>query len=86
MTATHTATLAVTHDSSARAKRVFESLDPEVGGVDDDRAGASVARDGRTVEVTVEAADLSALRAGTNSWSRLLSTAEAVTAAGAQRF
>jgi len=36
--------------------------------------------------VTVEAADLSALRAGTNSWSRLLSTAEAVTGAGAQRF
>jgi KEOPS complex subunit Pcc1 len=82
VTAAHTATLAVTYDCSTRAERVFDSLDPEVGGVDDDRAGASVARDGRTVEV----ADLSALRAGTNSWSRLLSTAEAVTAAGAQRF
>jgi len=86
VTAPHSVTLAVSFDSSARAKRVFESLDPEVGGVDDDRAGASVAREGRTVEVTVEATDLSALRAGTNSWSRLFSTAEAVTATGAQRF
>ncbi|GAB7094320.1 hypothetical protein JCM30237_14720 [Halolamina litorea] len=86
MTAPHTATLSVSYPSADRADRVFESLEPEVGGVDDDRATASLSRHGRTVEVTVEATDLVALRAGTSSWSRLLSTAEAATAAGAQRF
>jgi KEOPS complex subunit Pcc1 len=86
VTAPHTATLSVSYDSSDRASRVFASLEPEVGGVDDDRADASVTRDGDTVSVTVEAADLTALRAGTTSWSRLLTAAEAVTAAGAERF
>jgi len=83
---THSATLSVSYGSPDRARRVFASLDPEVGGVDDDRASASLARNGDTVEVTIEARDLVALRAGTTSWSRLLSTAEAVMATGAQRF
>ena len=82
----HTATLSVSYDSSARARRVVASLDPEVGGVDDDRARARVAREDDTVEVTVEAADLTALRAGTTSWSRLLTVTERVTEARAQRF
>jgi len=82
----HSATLSVSYDSPDRARRVFASLDPEVGGVDDDRASASLARNGDTVEVIIEARDLVALRAGTTSWSRLLSTAEAVMATGAQRF
>ena len=82
----HSATFSVSYDSPDRARRVFASLDPEVGGVDDDRASASLARNGDTVEVTIEARDLVALRAGTTSWSRLLSTAEAVMATGAQRF
>ncbi|KPN30382.1 KEOPS complex Pcc1-like subunit [Halolamina pelagica] len=82
----HTATLSISFDSPDRARRVAESLTPEVGGVDDDRATAGVTRDGDTVSVTVEATDLTALRAGTTSWSRLLTVAEAVTEAGAQRF
>jgi KEOPS complex subunit Pcc1 len=86
VTAPHTATLSVSYDSTERASRVFASLAPEVGGVDDDRADATVARDGDTVAVTVEAADLIALRAGTTSWSRLLTVAEAVSTAGAERF
>jgi len=45
-----------------------------------------VAREANTAEVTVEAADLTALRAGTTSWSRLLTVAERVTHSGAQRF
>ncbi|WP_053947200.1 KEOPS complex subunit Pcc1 [Halolamina sediminis] len=82
----HTATLSVSYGSPDRARRVAASLDPEVGGVDDDRATARVAREENTVEVTVEAADLTALRAGTTSWSRLLTVAERVTQSGAQRF
>ncbi|MFW5940028.1 MAG: KEOPS complex subunit Pcc1 [Halolamina sp.] len=83
---THTATFSVSYDDHDRARRVAESLAPEVGGVDDERASASMRRGGDTVEVTVTASDLSALRAGTTSWSRLLSVAESVTATGAQRF
>jgi KEOPS complex subunit Pcc1 len=86
VTAPHTATLSVSYETTERASRVFASLEPEVGGVDDDRADASVARDGDTVSVTVEARDLTALRAGTTSWNRLLTATEAVTAAGAERF
>ena len=82
----HTATLSASYGSSDRASRVFASLDPEVGGVDGDRASARVDLDDDTVAVTVEAADLVALRAGTTSWSRLLTVAEAASAAGAERF
>lgn len=78
--------MAASYDSAKRASCVFNSLEPEIGGVDDDRATAAVTREGDTVEITVEAADLTALRAGTTSWSRLLVVAEQVTVAGAQRF
>lgn len=86
MTAPHAATLTASYDSPDRASCIFDSLEPEIGGVDDDRASADVRRDGDTVEITVEAADLTALRAGTTSWSRLLVVAEQVTVTGAKRF
>jgi KEOPS complex subunit Pcc1 len=72
----HTATLSVSYPSPESASLVAESLRPEVDQLDDDRAAATVDRDGRTVTVTVHASDLVALRAGTGSWSRLLTVAE----------
>ncbi|MFB6221992.1 MAG: KEOPS complex subunit Pcc1 [Halolamina sp.] len=74
--AAHTATLSVSYPTPESAALVEHSLRPEVDRIDDDRAAASVRRDGQTVEVTVRAADLVALRAGTGSWSRLLAVAE----------
>jgi len=76
--AAHTATLSVSYPTPESATLVAESLYPEVDRIDDDRAAASVHREGDEVVVTVEAADLVALRAGTASWSRLLDVAEHV--------
>jgi len=76
--AAHTATLSLSYPTSASASLVARTLTPEVDQIADDRASASVRRDGETVTVTVRARDLVALRAGTNSWSRLLSVAEEV--------
>jgi KEOPS complex subunit Pcc1 len=57
-----------------------------VGEIDDARSAARVDRPadpddgarGRTVRVGIDAADLVALRAGTNTWIRLLDVAERV--------
>ncbi|MEF8802052.1 MAG: KEOPS complex subunit Pcc1 [Halolamina sp.] len=76
--AAHTATLSVSYPTPASATLVVRSLTPELGRIDDDRASASVNRAGATVTVTVDAHDLVALRAGTTSWSRLLTVAERV--------
>lgn len=76
--AAHTATLSVSYPTPASASLVARSLTPEVAQIDDDRASASVVCEGATVTVTVHARDLVALRAGTTSWSRLLTVAERV--------
>ena len=86
---THRSSLAFSYDDERRARTVAESVAVEVGEIDDDRSGARVSRDGRTVSVAVDAADLVALRAGCNSWLRLVSvaeeTAEAADAAASSR-
>jgi KEOPS complex subunit Pcc1 len=74
----HTATLSVSYATPTSAALVADSLLPEVDQIEDDRATASVAREAAQVEITVRAADLVALRAGTASWSRLLAVAERV--------
>jgi KEOPS complex subunit Pcc1 len=76
--AAHTATLAVSYLTPTSASLVARSLTPEVDQLADDRASATVDRTGTTVTVTVDARDLVALRAGTTSWSRLLTVAERV--------
>jgi KEOPS complex subunit Pcc1 len=78
VTAVHSATLSVSYPTPESAKLVEVSLRPEVDRIDDDRAVASVRREADEVVVTVEATDLVALRAGTASWSRLLTVAERV--------
>ena len=55
---------------------VEASVGQEVGEIDDERSRATVAREGQTVTVEVEAADLVALRAAGNTWLSLAAVAE----------
>jgi KEOPS complex subunit Pcc1 len=71
--------------SERRARVVAESIRVEVGEMPDERSEASVDREGRVVSAAIGAADLVALRAGTNTWLRLVGVAEDVAAAGDQR-
>ena len=64
-----------------RAEAVAESIRVEVGEMPDERSGATVEREGTAVHVAIGAADLVALRAGTNTWVRLVGVAEDVAAA-----
>ena len=76
----HAASLSFEYDDERRARVVAESVRVEVDRIDDDRSRASVERDGRVLSVRVDAADLVALRAGLNTWIRLVETAERVAA------
>ncbi len=71
-----TASLSFEYDDERTARIVERSVGVEVGEIDDDRSRAAVERTGATVIVDVAAADLVALRAGTNSWTRLVAVAE----------
>lgn len=71
-----TASLSFEYDDERTARVVERSVSVEVGEIDDDRSRATVERAGATVTVHVAAADLVALRAGTNSWTRLVAVAE----------
>jgi len=72
----HRTTLEFEYDDERRARVVGRSVAQEVGEIDDDRSTARLSRDGRVVTVEVEAADLVALRAGTNTWLSLVGVAE----------
>jgi KEOPS complex subunit Pcc1 len=76
----HHLSLEFEYDTERRARLVERSVRVEVGEIDDDRSTARVDRESRTVEVRIGAADLVALRAGTNTWIRLLDVAERVAA------
>ncbi|MFB6131552.1 MAG: KEOPS complex subunit Pcc1 [Salinigranum sp.] len=75
---THTARFCFEYPDERRARVVADSVRVEVGRIDDDRSRAAVERDGRAVSVLIEARDLVALRAGLNTWIRLVETAERV--------
>ncbi|WP_224447617.1 KEOPS complex subunit Pcc1 [Haloprofundus salilacus] len=74
----HLSALRFSYSDERRARVVERSVRVEVGEIDDERSRANVARDGDTVEVRVEASDLVALRAGINSWTRMVAVAERV--------
>ena len=76
----HETVLSFQYASERRARLVGDALTPEVGDIDDARSAATVSRDGDAVRVRVVADDLVALRAGINSWSRLVEVAERVSA------
>jgi KEOPS complex subunit Pcc1 len=74
----HTIGLSFEYDDERRARLVGDAVAVEVGQIDDDRSTARVSRDGETLRVDVFAHDLVALRAGVNTWVRLVETAEDV--------
>lgn len=76
MTSPHETLLTVQYDSPEQARRVQRSVAPEIDDIEGDRTTATLRRDGRTVEIRVEAADLVALRAGINTWLTLVGVAE----------
>lgn len=86
MDGAHDATLEFSYPDERRARVVAESVRVEVGEIDDARSAAAVEREGRLVRVRVDAADIVALRAGANSWFRLVSVAETVAASAAERL
>lgn len=61
-----------------RAKRLLRSLIPEQEPLADARSTARLVREGDRLIIEIEAADLVALRAATNTWFGLLETAESV--------
>jgi len=77
----HGTDLVFDYGSPAVARVVERSVAVEAGDIEGDRSEASVERDGATVTVTVEAADLTALRAGNNTWLTLVEVAERAAAA-----
>ena len=72
----HDAVLRFEYDDAERAHRVERALRPEVGAIDGDRSAVSLTREGHALELTVEATDLVALRAGLNTWFSLVGVAE----------
>lgn len=81
----HETTLTFSYSDSDRAETVERSVRQEVGEIRGDRSATTVSRDGATVIVTVEAADLIALRAGLNTWLSLVDVAERAMASGDER-
>jgi KEOPS complex subunit Pcc1 len=72
----HEAVLTFEYPDGQRARSVERSVRVEAGDIEGDRTEATVDRDGATLTVTIAAADLTALRAGLNTWSSLVGVAE----------
>jgi len=73
----HEALLEFSYSDPDHARIVERSVRQEVGDIEGDRTRASVDRANTLVTVTVSAADLVALRAGVNTWTTLVSVADA---------
>jgi KEOPS complex subunit Pcc1 len=74
----HRLDLSFQYDGERRARLIHDAVAVEVGQIDDERSTARVAVDDEALSVAVFARDLVALRAGTNTWIRLVETAEDV--------
>ncbi len=75
---THSALLGFEYETSQQATRVQRAIQPEVGDIADERTQVTVSVDTSTLRLHVEARDLVGLRAGLNTWTALVETAEAV--------
>lgn len=75
----HTARFELSYPDPRAARIVARSLRQEVAEIDDDRSQTRLTRDAATIELTVQAADLIALRAAVNTWLSLVGVAEDVT-------
>ena len=78
----HSTELVFDYESASFARTVERSVAVEAGDIEGDRSEATVARDDETVTVTVDATDLTALRAGNNTWLTLVEVAERAASAG----
>jgi KEOPS complex subunit Pcc1 len=78
----HCATLVFEYPDPESASLVARSVRQELGEIAGDRTRATLAREDATVEVTVDADDLVALRAGINTWCTLVEVAESALAVG----
>lgn len=74
--AAHRGVFRVRYDDADSAAAVADAVAVEEDDIDDDRSRARVDRTAATVWVVVEARDLVGLRAGLNTWSRLVEAAE----------
>ncbi|MFB6360199.1 MAG: KEOPS complex subunit Pcc1 [Halobacteriales archaeon] len=72
----HQTTLTFEYETPALADTIERSLEREIGEIDDSRSNTTLDRDGSTVSLTIDAADLVALRAAANTWLSLASVAE----------
>ncbi len=72
----HRTELLFSYSSTDRATQIERALRPEVGDIDDDRSETQLERTDETLELTIVASDLVALRAGVNTWCSLVSVAE----------
>lgn len=74
----HETVFSFDYSNERAAQLVAASVAVEQGEITGDRTEAAVDRDGATMQVTIRADDLVALRAGANTWTGLVETAEAV--------
>jgi KEOPS complex subunit Pcc1 len=74
----HEAVFEFPYANDRTAAAVVESVRPEVGEIDGDRTTAVVEQRDDTVVLTVRATDLTALRAGINTWESLIGVAERI--------
>ncbi len=74
--ADHDAVLSLEYSTAQRARRVERAIRPESGDIAGDRTRVTLSRDGETLDVRLSAADLTALRAGLNTWFSLVTVAE----------
>lgn len=72
----HSIRFSLEYDTDRLAETVAASLDNEVGEINDDRSRTTLSRERSTVCIDVEAADLVALRAASNTWLSLADVAE----------
>ncbi len=67
------------YDSSEMARIIYRSVGQEIGEIDDDRSETAVTQEDNTVKISIDAADLVALRAASNTWLSLIEVAEDTT-------
>lgn len=82
MRATHRTSLVFSYETERVAVAVANAVRVEAGDIEGGRTRATLERDGATVQVTVAAADLTALRAGANTWTTLVEVAERASETG----
>lgn len=72
----HRTTLEFFYETPSVAQRVSHAISPEVDDIADERSKTRLSQSGSMLKLTVEAADITALRAGLNTWLSLVRVAE----------